>query len=196
MMDKKWEQLELEINICRRCELYRNRMNSVIGEGNINADVMIIADYPGVYEDRIGKPFQGKNGELFNKIMTSCGFSRNEHIYIAYVLKCKPFKNEKPNKQILDSCSGFLYKQIDLIKPKIIVLMGATALSCLYGNEIKLSNARGTWLKWDKTLIMATHHPSALIKNPKLKNESWSDCKQIISKYREIVDYSHFAPFF
>ncbi|MGE0089295.1 MAG: uracil-DNA glycosylase family protein [Bacteroidales bacterium] len=187
------EQLRIEVTNCTRCILSQKRTHVVFGEGNQFAKIMCIGEGPGYYEDQIGRPFVGKSGELLDKILGVCGFSRNEHIYIANIVKCRPPGNRDPLPEERSACLPYLLKQIDIIQPKIIVLLGATALKGLIDPNAKITQVRGTWLEWNGIMVMPTFHPSALLRNEQLKRPAWEDFKKVVAKYRELVNPNHFS---
>lgn len=185
------EQLKLETESCTLCNLSKTRTHVVFGEGNRNAKIMCIGEGPGYYEDQKGRPFVGKSGELLDKILAVCGFNRSEHVFIANIVKCRPPENRDPLPEEREVCIPYLYKQIELIDPKIIVLLGATALKGLIDPEAKITKLRGEWMNWNNRLVMPTFHPSALLRNESLKRPVWEDFKKIVAKYREIVNPQH-----
>lgn len=191
---EKFEKLKEETLSCKKCDLYKTRKNVVFGEGNINAKIMLIGEGPGYYEDIEGKVFIGKSGQLLDKILYACGFNRKEHIYISNIVKCHTPGNRNPTPEEREICIPSLYKQIELINPEIIVLLGATALKGLIDPNAKITQLRGKWIEWNGHLVMPTFHPSALLRNPKLKYDEWTDFKNIVSKYRELVNPGHEAP--
>lgn len=152
---------------------------------------MLIAEAPGFYEDKSGKVFQGKSGELLDKILAASGFDRNEHIYISNIVKCRPPNNRAPNEAEKTACLPYLYQQIEIINPRIIILMGATAVKGLIQSNAKISQIRGQWIDWRDRLVLPTYHPSALLRNPHLKRPVWEDFKSVVAKYRELVNTEH-----
>ena len=186
------ENLKSEIRNCTRCDLCRSRNHVIFGEGNEKADIMLIGEAPGAEEDRVGRPFIGTSGKLLDKILAACGFTREQHVFISNIVRCRPPDNRVPMDTEVQSCIPYLFRQIDLIDPKIIIPMGATALKRLLNdNAIKISKVRGCWLHLNERLVMPVYHPAALLRNPNLKKDTWKDYKQIIAKYRELVDPNH-----
>ena len=192
-MSDDFEILRQEILQCTKCKLSENRNKVVFGEGNPNAEIMCIGEGPGYYEDQQGRPFVGKSGQLLDKILAVCGFTRKEHVFIANIVKCRPPNNRTPLPEERETCIPYLYKQLELIKPKIIILLGATALQGLVDPNARITKVRGTWIEWQNMLVMPTFHPSALLRNPKLKRDAWEDFKKVVFKYRELVDAKHFS---
>ena len=189
------EELKQEVLTCSKCPLYKTRNNAVFGNGNPNARIMLIAEAPGFYEDKSGMVFQGKSGDLLDKILEASGFSRNEHIYISNIVKCHPPNNREPNDLEKKACLPYLYTQIEIINPKIIILLGATALKSLIDPNAKITQIRGQWIEWINRLVMPTYHPSALLRNQNLKRPVWNDFKNVVAKYRELVNSKHYSAY-
>ena len=185
------EDLKKEVLVCKKCRLSETRTNVVFGEGNPNGGILCIGEGPGRDEDLKGRPFVGRSGQLLDKILAACGFSRAEHAFIANIVKCRPPENRIPMPDEKAACIPYLMKQIELIDPKIIILLGATALNGLVDPKMKITSVRGQWLTWQNRLTMPTYHPSALLRNPNLKPDSWEDFKKVVSKYRELVNPNH-----
>jgi len=186
------QQLKAEITACTKCELSRARNHVIFGEGNHHAEIMLIGEAPGADEDRVGRPFIGKSGMLLDKILAACGFTREQHVFISNIVRCRPPNNRVPTETEVQSCIPYLFRQIELIDPKILIPMGATALKRLLGdNTIKISKVRGRWLHLHDRLVMPVYHPAALLRNPGLKKDTWEDYKKVIFKYRDLVDPHH-----
>jgi uracil-DNA glycosylase family 4 len=187
------EELRQEVVSCCNCPLHQTRTHAVFGNGNPDAAIMLIAEAPGYYEDQSGIVFQGRSGELLDKILAACGFNRNDHIYISNIVKCRPPNNREPNNAEKTACLPYLYQQIELINPKIIILLGATALRGLIDPDAKITRLRGQWMEWRNRSVMPTYHPSALLRNQNLKRPVWEDFKNVVAKYREWVDPEHYS---
>lgn len=187
------EELQKEVENCKKCPLFQTRNRTVFGNGNSNAEIMIIAEAPGFYEDQSGIVFQGKSGQLLDKILAASGFHRDKEIFISNIIKCRPPDNRAPSSSEREQCLPYLHKQIELIDPKLIILLGATALKGLIDPNARITQIRGEWINWNNRLVMPTYHPSALLRNPNLKRPVWEDFKKIVSKYREVVDPEHFC---
>jgi len=190
-MNNDFENLRKEILVCQKCQLSKQRTNVVFGEGKFDAKIMCIGEGPGRDEDIQGRPFVGRSGQLLDKILGVCGFSRAENVFIGNIVKCRPPENRAPLPQERETCIPYLLKQIEIIEPKIIVLLGATALNGLIDTNLKITKVRGNWIEWNGRLAMPTFHPAALLRNPNLKKDSWEDFKKIVQKYRELVDANH-----
>jgi uracil-DNA glycosylase family 4 len=187
------ESLTSEIAHCEKCELAKTRTQVIIGEGNLNAGVFIIGEAPGRDEDIQGRPFVGKSGQLLDKILDACGFSRDEHVFISNIVKCRPPDNRTPTPLEASICMPWLIKQIELVNPKIIILLGATALKYMAGPEYKITRERGNWLNLQNRPTMPVYHPAALLRDPSLKRDTWEDFKKIVFKYRELVNPLHYS---
>lgn len=184
-MYNNWEDLENSINQCKKCKLCVNRRNIVFGDGNKNADIMIIGEGPGADEDIQGIPFVGKAGQLMNKAFEGLEFNR-EKLYIANIVKCRPPANRVPEKDEALACLDYLRNQVILVNPKIIVLMGSTALKNILGEEYGITAARGKWLEKKEIQYMPTWHPAALLRDDTKKIDFWRDLKEVKKKAEEL----------
>jgi len=192
-MNSGIELLKEEILKCTKCELAKSRNHVIFGEGNTNGGIFIIGEAPGRDEDLQGRPFVGRSGQLLDKILTACGFTRDEHVFISNIVKCRPPENRVPTPNEAAVCMPWLLQQIELINPKILIFLGATALKYMAGNERKISHERGNWLNWQGRLAMPVYHPAALLRDPALKRDTWEDFKKIVFKYREVVNPQHYS---
>ena len=172
------EELKNEIQNCTKCKLYKNRRNVVVGQGNPNADIMFIGEGPGADEDIQGEPFVGKAGQLMNKAFQGLGIKREE-VYIANIVKCRPPSNRTPEKEEAEACLDYLRNQVVLVKPKIVVLLGNTALKNILGYEFSISSARGKWIEKKGIKYMPTFHPAALLRDESKKIDFWNDLKLV-----------------
>ena len=184
-MYDNWEELESSILNCQKCRLCQNRTKIVFGIGNKNADIMFIGEGPGADEDKQGIPFVGKAGKLMNKAFEGLGIERG-NVYIANIVKCRPPSNRVPEDDEASACLNYLRNQVILVKPKIIVLLGSTALKNILGKEYSITSARGSWLERKGIIYMPTWHPAALLRDETKKIEFWNDLKQVVEKYKEI----------
>ncbi len=184
-------RLQEEALVCTKCALAQSRNKLVFGEGNPESNIFMIGEGPGYEENEQGRPFVGKSGQLLDKILGACGFNRHEHIYIGNIVKCRPPGNRNPSPEEAASCIPYLHRQIELIDPKIIILMGAVALKYMIGDELRITKVRGKWIEKDGRFFMPVYHPSALLRNPSLKIDTWEDYKNVVRKYREVVDAGH-----
>jgi uracil-DNA glycosylase family 4 len=170
------------IKACTRCGLRAGCQNVVVGEGNPHSAIMLIGEGPGADEDLQDRPFVGRAGQLLDKILAACAFERFRHVYIANIVKCRPPGNRAPTPEERAACLPNLRAQMRIIHPKIVVLMGA------------ITRARGTWQQRDGVWYMPTFHPAALLRNPELKRPAWDDFRQVVAKYRDLVDPTHPGP--
>ena len=181
--------LKNQINSIENCSLKDNSQNLVIGDGNINSPIMLIGEAPGIEEDKTGTTFKGEIGELLNKMLMAIKIKRH-NIYCSYAINFRPPEDRKPTSQEIKRYSIFLKEHIGIINPKIIILMGSTAMETLTGINNKISSERGKWkeviLKNKTYPIMITFNPSYLIRFPENKKYSWIDLKEIRKKMDEL----------
>ena len=191
VIEQEFRLMAAKVRSCVRCDLHQQRTQTVFGTGNPFAELMVIGEGPGEEEDKQGLPFVGKSGQLLDKILGAAGFSRDENVYIANIVKCRPPANREPTPAKRSGCLPFLLLQIELIQPSIILLLGSSALKGLVDPEGKITQVRGKWMEWNHIQVMPTYHPSALLRNPEHKKDVWEDMKLVVLKYREIVDPKH-----
>jgi len=170
-----------DIGDCTRCRLHQGRNKLVFGVGNMNAELMFVGEGPGADEDAQGEPFVGRGGQLLNNMISAMGLKREE-VYIANVVKCRPPGNRTPEKDECDTCSPFLMRQIAVIRPKVIVALGATAAKNLLAVNDSMMNLRGHWYDFRESKLAVTYHPAYLLRDPRQKKETWKDL-QMVMKY-------------
>lgn len=185
-----------DIGDCTRCRLHKGRTKLVFGVGNPNAELMFVGEGPGADEDAQGEPFVGRAGQLLNNMISAMGLKR-EDVYIANVVKCRPPGNRTPEKDECDICSPFLLRQIQVIKPKVIVALGAVAAKNLLAINVSMANLRGRWYDFRPGVpgkpgfglqgeggsrLAVTYHPAYLLRDPRQKKEAWKDL-QMVMKY-------------
>ncbi len=179
------KKLKTKIQNIDNCELKSQAKKLVFGDGNPNSELMIVGEGPGEKEDQMGKPFVGDAGTLLNKMLKAIDIER-EKIYITNVVNFRPPNNRKPEPAEITRYSEFLKTHISIINPKILVLMGSTAMESLFGSKIKISKERGIWKELivnnKKYLVMITFHPAYLLRQPDQKKYSWADLKEIKKK--------------
>ena len=179
------KKLEKEINEIKECELKKNSNNLVFSDGDFNSPVMIVGEGPGQREDELRKPFVGEAGLLLNKMLNAINIDRNK-IYITNVVNFRPPNNRKPEKSEINRYSYYLRKHISIINPKILILLGSTAMESLLGSNVKISKIRGIWKEIiinDKVYnSIVTFHPAYLLRQPDQKKYSWLDLKEIKKK--------------
>lgn len=182
MKNQKSETLEnirADIGECTRCKLHKGRTHIVFGEGNPKAKLMFIGEGPGHDEDVTGRPFVGKAGQLLKKIIEAMHFKRSD-VYIGNIVKCRPPNNRAPEPDEVARCEGFLYRQIQVIQPKVIVCLGSVAFQNLLKTDRKISTLRGQWQQWQGIKLMPTYHPAYLLRNPAAKKEVWEDMRKVM----------------
>jgi uracil-DNA glycosylase len=180
--DAELAPIEARAKVCVKCrELARSRHNVVFGVGDPHTDLMFIGEAPGRDEDLEGEPFVGRAGELLTKIIQAMGLKRHE-VYIANVLKCRPPENRTPLPDEVANCLPYLLAQIELIKPKVIVVLGATAMKALLDVQLGITKMRGNWYNFRDIPIMPTFHPAYLLRNPAAKKEVWQDMQTVLAK--------------
>ena len=179
------EELKSCINNIKNCELKKQAKNIVFSDGNPKSKIMIIGEAPGANEDQEGVPFVGKAGNLLNKMLASIGLSRNE-VYISNIINFRPPENRRPTDEEIKRYLPYISKHIEIINPKILVLLGSTAMNALIGDENVISKARGKWLYKEfgscKTSVIITFHPAFLMRQPAQKKMAWIDLKMIRDK--------------
>ncbi len=173
-------QLREVLGDCRRCGLWQGRTHIVYGVGNPDADVMFVGEGPGRDEDLQGEPFVGRAGQLLTDIVTKGMKLRREDVYIANVVKCRPPRNRDPEPDEVASCEPFLIRQIELVKPRVIVALGKFAAQTLVRSAAPISRLRGQWRDYHGIRLMPTFHPAYLLRNPGDKRLVWEDIKSVL----------------
>ena len=163
-----------DIGDCTRCVLHKGRNKLVFADGSPNARLMFVGEGPGADEDAQGLPFVGRAGQLLNNMITAMGLKREE-VYIANVVKCRPPGNRTPEPEEANTCSPFLFRQIDVVRPEVIVALGATAATYLLGQRQPLAGLRGRLHSFRGTKLIVTYHPAFLLRDPRQKKEAWAD---------------------
>ena len=188
-IDKKLIELREKIKSIEDCELKKFAKNIVFSDGNPKSQIMIVGEGPGEKEDMIGKPFVGEAGMLLNKMLNAIKIKR-ENIYITNVVNYRPPNNRKPEISEINRYSVFLREHILIINPKILILMGSTAMEALFGQKLKISKERGKWkeiiINQKTFLTILTFHPAYLLRQPDQKKYSWEDLKNIRKKIDEL----------
>jgi len=171
-----------DIGDCTRCRLHKQgRKQIVFGVGNPRAELMLVGEGPGADEDERGEPFVGRAGQLLNNMIKAMGLQR-EDVYIANVVKCRPPGNRTPERDECDTCSPFLLRQIAVIKPKVIVALGAVAAKTLLAINSSMSDLRGRWYDFRGTKLAVTYHPAFLLRDPRQKKEAWKDLQMVMKE--------------
>ena len=174
------ENIRAYIGDCQRCKLCQGRNKIVFGDGNPRADLVFVGEGPGRDEDMQGLPFVGRAGKLLTQMIEAMGLARQD-VYIANVVKCRPPENRLPEKDEIETCSPFLMRQLDVIRPKVIVCLGNCASQTLIGTNKSISHFRGQWFDFRGARLIATYHPAYLLRNPAAKGEVWNDLKKVIA---------------
>ena len=183
-MPYTWNDIDQHVAACTHCPLSRTRRLPVMGRGNIQADLMLIAEAPGEQEDRQGIPFVGRSGELLDSLLQDCGLTRKE-IYITNMIKCHPPGNRDPREEEKEACFPYLKYETWLLKPKIIVCLGRVAAQRIISPDFKITRQHGTWTCRKNCALTATYHPSAILRDPSKYEEAKRDFLEIVRKRKE-----------
>ncbi|HOJ52370.1 MAG TPA: uracil-DNA glycosylase family protein [Syntrophales bacterium] len=175
------EEVERELGNCRRCPLHEGRTHIVFGEGNPRAKLVFVGEAPGADEDRLGRPFVGKAGQLLTRIIEAMGMKRGE-VYICNVLKCRPPQNRTPLPAEMEVCGPFLEKQLAVIKPTVICALGSIAAKFLLKTDAPITAIRGRFHDYRGIPCLPTYHPAYLLRNPAAKRQVWQDMKLIMDR--------------
>jgi uracil-DNA glycosylase len=170
-----------DIGDCQRCRLGKTRKHIVFADGNPKAELVFVGEGPGADEDATGIPFVGRAGKLLTQMIEAMGLQRKD-VYICNVVKCRPPGNRPPEPDEVATCSPFLVRQLEVINPKVIVALGATAAKTLLETEVGISKFRGQWLDFRGKKLMATYHPAYLLRNPPAKSEVWKDLQKVMAE--------------
>ena len=168
------------IGDCTRCKLHKGRTNIVFGVGSAKAQLVFVGEGPGRDEDIKGEPFVGRAGKLLTQMIEAMGL-RREDVYICNVVKCRPPENRLPEKDEITTCSPFLFRQIDVIRPKVICCLGSCASQTLLQTTQGISRFRGEWFDFRGSKLIATYHPAYLLRNPNAKGEVWKDLQKVMA---------------
>jgi uracil-DNA glycosylase len=179
--DDTIEQIRVDLGECQRCKLWQTRTKIVFGEGSERAELMFVGEAPGADEDATGRPFVGRAGQLLTKMIEAISLKR-EDVYIANVLKSRPPGNRNPEKDEIEACIPFLFRQIAVIRPKLIVTLGNPATQSLLNTKTGISQMRGTFQDYPRLpgiKVLPTFHPAYLLRSPDKKREAWEDLKKV-----------------
>jgi len=186
---QKLKKLKKSIQLIDNCELKKNATNLVFGDGNISAKIMIIGEGPGAQEDTEGKPFVGRAGKLLDKMLESIHLNRTK-VYISNVVNYRPPANRRPTEEEIVRYLPYLKNHIEIMNPKILILLGSTALNAIIGNVTVISKARGKWIQKEigtvKPWIIASFHPAFLMRQPEQKKLAWIDLKMVRDKIKNL----------
>lgn len=179
--DDSLPKIREDMGDCTRCKLHKARNKIVFGDGNPKAELVFVGEGPGAEEDAQGLPFVGRAGKLLTQMIEAMGLERKD-VYICNVVKCRPPENRTPEPDEVLTCSPFLLRQIDVIKPKVIVCLGAVAAKTLLQTARGISQYRGEWQEWRGHKLMATYHPAYLLRNPPAKADVWKDLQKVMAE--------------
>jgi uracil-DNA glycosylase len=168
-----------DLGDCTRCKLHKKRTHIVFADGNPKADLVFVGEGPGADEDATGIPFVGRAGKLLTQMIEAMGLQRKD-VYICNVVKCRPPENRQPDPEEVTTCSPYLVRQLEVINPKVIVCLGATAAKTLLETDMGISKFRGQWLDFRGKKLLATYHPAYLLRNPPAKSEVWKDLQKVM----------------
>lgn len=184
-MTDNWESLREECLQCKQCKLAESRTQVVFGDGAMDAEILLIGEGPGENEDLQGIPFVGRSGKLLDDMLETIGLNRSNY-YISNIVKCRPPKNRDPMNVEMDSCIGWLRRQTALIRPKIIICLGRIAAKVIIKNDFKITKEHGLWFERAGVQMTAIYHPSALLRDPRKRPETFEDLKSIQAKIQEV----------
>lgn len=181
-----WEQLQNTCNTCTKCGLHSTRTNVVFGVGNQNADIMFVGEGPGEQEDLQGVPFVGAAGKLLDDMLSIIDIDRT-NCYIANIVKCRPPRNRDPEDHEQDACIGYLFRQIELVNPKVIVCLGRVAAKRLINPNYRITREHGSWINRDGIWMTSIYHPSALLRDVSKRPETFMDLLSIREKLAQLA---------
>jgi len=184
-MRVSWAELMEAIGGCEKCRLCQTRNNVVPGEGDPHARLMFIGEGPGQEEDRQGRPFVGRSGELLTRMIHAIGLERSE-VYICNVVKCRPPQNRNPEPDEAAACLDYLRAQVALVRPQVVVLLGKVACQYTIRDQVFITRDHGRWYEQKGVWFMPTFHPSALLRDPAKKRDAWEDFQKVRDKLKEL----------
>jgi len=170
-----------DLGECARCKLHKTRNKIVFGDGSAKAQLVFVGEGPGADEDAQGLPFVGRAGKLLTQMIEAMGLQRSD-VYICNVVKCRPPGNRQPEPDEVEKCSPFLFRQLDVLQPKVIVCLGATAAQTLLQTNLGISHFRGQWMDFRGYRLLATYHPAYLLRNPAAKGDVWKDLQKVMAE--------------
>ena len=182
---EKLSLLSQEVSECRLCPLSKTRNNTVFGRGGVTPKILFVGEAPGEQEDLKGKPFVGAAGNLLDLYLEFIGLDEEDY-YIANIIKCRPPKNRDPLPEEEEVCMSYLRKQVSILSPKILVCLGRVSAKRIIDPDFKITKQRGIWYERGGMKVMATYHPSALLRDPEKKKDSLSDFKKILEEFNKI----------
>lgn len=186
-MYQSFEELKKDCMQCNKCRLGETRTNLVFGVGNPKAKVLFIGEGPGEQEDLKGEPFVGRSGQLLDKMLAAVDLSRDENVYIANMVKCRPPQNRDPKPDEQDVCMEWLREQVRLIRPQVIVCLGRISAQRIIAPDFKVTKQHGEFVERNGVLLMGTFHPAALLRNPNNKPAAFDDFLKLRAKLEELA---------
>ncbi len=182
-----WTQLEETVVQCQACTLGETRTQTVFGTGSPRATLMVVGEAPGAEEDLKGEPFVGRAGHLLDQMLRAMGLDRQQ-VYIANVIKCRPPNNRNPHVQEIDACLPFLARQIELIQPELLLVLGGVAAHTMLETTEAVGRLRGRWHRWGPQGIplLVTYHPAYLLRSPVQKGRAWEDLQRVVKELRTL----------
>lgn len=183
-----WQQLYSHIENCQNCALYQGCTHKVPGQGDLRAPLMLIGEGPGQHEDEQGLAFVGPAGQLLTQMLSAIQLPR-DRVYICNVVKCRPPHNRQPLPEEVQACLPYLRRQFLLVRPRVILLLGATAVSAVLGPEYRITRCHGQWVSRKGVDIIATYHPSALLRDASKKRPAWEDLQKLRDRLKELELY-------
>ena len=186
-----WEELERRCLSCQKCALADTRTNVVFGKGPRDAKILFIGEGPGENEDLQGEPFVGRGGQLLDEMLSLVDLSREKNFYITNIVKCRPPKNRDPLNTEQDACIGYLWEQLELLRPRIIVCLGRIAAMRLIDPKYRITREHGQWVEKAGIQMTAIYHPSALLRDPRKRPETFEDLKELQSKIRDLCTHTY-----
>lgn len=188
-MKDTWETLQYECNHCAECSLSQTRNSVVFGDGSRTAEILMVGEGPGASEDEQGVPFVGRAGKLLDDMMAIIGLDRT-NVYIANIVKCRPPQNRDPLNVEQDACIGYLHRQIALLRPKILVCLGRIAAMRFIDSKFRITKDHGRWYDINNIRTIAIYHPSALLRDPGKRPETFDDLKSIQREILRVCEHT------
>jgi DNA polymerase len=185
--DPSLDAIREDLGECTRCKLHQHRTNIVFGEGNPAARLVFVGEGPGADEDATARPFVGRAGQLLDKIIAAIGLKRDD-VYITNIVKCRPPANRTPERDEVATCEQFLFRQLAVIRPRVIVALGSPAFQCILRTREPITKARGQWRDWNGIKVLPTFHPAYLLRVPEKKREAWEDMKKVRDYLNSLPD--------
>lgn len=179
------DNLIKQATACTSCDLHNGRDRLVFHKGSVDSGVVMLGEAPGQTEDATGVPFCGRSGKLLDNMIIAMGL-KPEEVYVANIIKCHPPNNRKPTPQEMEACLPFLKEQLDIIKPMVIITLGATSTEGILGPGLGITKRRGQWGEYEGIPVMPTFHPAACLYNPKLKEDVWVDLQKVMERLRDV----------